>query len=38
MERIYFDHAATTPLHPEAAEAMIAVMRDVYGNASSVHA
>ncbi|GAC44195.1 cysteine desulfurase family protein [Paenibacillus popilliae] len=38
MERMYFDHAATTPLHPEAAEAMIAVMRDVYGNASSVHA
>ncbi len=34
--RAYLDHNATTPLRPEAREAMIAAM-DVYGNPSSVH-
>ncbi|HUC91353.1 MAG TPA: cysteine desulfurase family protein [Paenibacillus sp.] len=38
MTPIYLDHAATTPLHPLAAEAMLAVMRGGPGNASSVHA
>ncbi len=37
MIRIYLDHNATTPLRPEAREAMIAAM-DVCGNPSSVHA
>ncbi|CUH62788.1 Cysteine desulfurase [Thalassovita gelatinovora] len=37
MGRVYLDHNATTPLHPEARDAMIAAM-DVYGNPSSVHA
>ncbi len=37
MERIYYDHAATTPLHPLAAEAMLAVMQGPPGNASSIH-
>ncbi len=35
--RVYLDHNATTPLRPEAREAMIAAM-DVVGNPSSVHA
>ncbi len=34
--RAYLDHNATTPLRPEAREAMIAAM-EVYGNPSSVH-
>ncbi|EXX87096.1 cysteine desulfurase [Paenibacillus darwinianus] len=38
MTRIYLDHAATTPLHPLVAEAMLAVMQGGPGNASSVHA
>lgn len=38
MEWIYLDHAASTPVHPEAAEAMLQVMRGQVGNASSVHA
>ena len=33
----YFDHNATTPVDAAAAEAMIRVLRDEYGNASSVH-
>jgi cysteine desulfurase len=33
----YFDHNATTFLAPEVAETMAAALRDVYGNASSVH-
>jgi cysteine desulfurase len=35
--RIYFDHNATTPVDPSAADAMMRVLRDDYGNASSVH-
>ena len=35
--RIYFDYNATTPMAPEAANAVVRVMRDVYGNASSIH-
>ncbi|BBX21952.1 cysteine desulfurase [Mycolicibacter terrae] len=33
---VYLDHAATTPMYPEAIEAMTAVMGTV-GNASSLH-
>jgi cysteine desulfurase len=33
---IYLDHAATTPMHPAAVEAMAAVLATV-GNASSLH-
>ena len=33
----YLDHAATTPLLPEARSAMLEAL-DVYGNPSSVHA
>jgi cysteine desulfurase len=37
MSRIYLDHAATTPMVPEAAEAMTRELTRV-GNASSLHA
>ncbi|SFS09197.1 cysteine desulfurase family protein [Yoonia litorea] len=37
MMRTYLDHNATTPLRPEARQAMLAAM-DVVGNPSSVHA
>jgi cysteine desulfurase len=33
---IYFDNAATTPLHPEVKEAMISAM-EVFGNPASIH-
>lgn len=35
--RVYFDYNATTPLSPQAAEAVAVATRDVFGNASSVH-
>lgn len=37
MSRIYFDHAATTPLDPEVARIMLATMQDLPGNPSSIH-
>lgn len=37
MKPIYLDHAASTPVHPQVAEVMMSVMREQYGNASSVH-
>ncbi|MGH3581195.1 MAG: cysteine desulfurase family protein [Mycobacterium sp.] len=36
MTAVYLDHAATTPMHPAAIEAMTAVLTTV-GNASSLH-
>jgi len=35
--RIYFDYNATSPMAPEAVDAVARAMRDVYGNASSIH-
>ena len=35
--RIYLDHNATTPLDPLVADRMTQALRDVWGNASSVH-
>lgn len=35
--RIYLDHNATTPLDPLVAERMAQALREVWGNASSVH-
>ena len=35
---IYVDHNATTPVHPQVVEAISRVLRDDFGNASSVHA
>lgn len=37
MERIYLDHAATTPIHPEVLTAMVKVMEAEFGNPSSIH-
>ncbi len=38
MRRVYLDHAATTPVDPEVAEAMARVLTDVPGNPSSIYA
>jgi cysteine desulfurase len=37
VQRYYFDHNATTPAAPEVLEAMLPMMTEVYGNASSIH-
>ncbi len=37
LERIYLDHAATSPMHPAVIDKMTAVMKDVFGNPSSIH-
>ncbi|XDA96647.1 cysteine desulfurase family protein [Sulfitobacter sp. LCG007] len=37
MSRVYLDHNATTPLRPEARQAMLGAM-EIVGNPSSVHA
>ena len=36
--RVYFDNAATTPVSEEVIEAMLPVLRNQYGNPSSIHA
>jgi cysteine desulfurase len=35
--RVYLDYNATTPLAPEVIDAVLQAMRDVFGNASSIH-
>jgi len=35
---VYLDHAATTPLRPEALEAMLPILTETFGNPSSPHA
>ena len=35
--RIYLDNNATTPIHPRVLDALTEALRDVYGNASSIH-
>ncbi|MBO0994037.1 cysteine desulfurase family protein [Bacillus sp. SD088] len=37
MERIYLDHAATTPLHPLVLDKMTEVLNTTFGNPSSIH-
>ncbi|WP_404404045.1 cysteine desulfurase family protein [Jeotgalibacillus malaysiensis] len=37
MNRIYADHAATTPMLPEVTAVMVDVMEKTYGNPSSIH-
>ncbi|MCX5975246.1 MAG: cysteine desulfurase NifS [Coprothermobacterota bacterium] len=37
MKRIYFDHAATTPVHPQALAAMLPYFSEKFGNPSSLH-
>lgn len=38
MARHYLDHASTSPLRPEAAEAMVAWLREPHGDPSRIHA
>ncbi|MFH1651919.1 MAG: cysteine desulfurase NifS [Chloroflexota bacterium] len=38
MERIYLDYAATTPVHPEVARAMLHVFTETFGNPSALYA
>lgn len=37
LERIYVDHAATTPMHPVVIEKMAGTMAEYFGNPSSIH-
>jgi cysteine desulfurase len=37
MERIYLDHAATSPVHPEVIQVLTETMQQHYGNPSSIH-
>jgi cysteine desulfurase len=37
VQRVYLDHNATTPVHPAVVEAMTKVLREDFGNPSSVH-
>jgi cysteine desulfurase len=37
MKRVYMDHNATTPVHPEVLDTMLPYYKEKYGNASSVH-
>jgi len=37
VSRIYLDHNATTPLDPRVLEAMLPILRDGFGNPSSLH-
>src|SRR2546428_13240153 len=38
VKRVYLDHAATTPVDPEVADAMARVLRETHGNPSSIYA
>lgn len=35
--RIYLDHAATSPIHPEIIQTMLGAITNTYGNPSSIH-
>ncbi len=35
--RVYFDHSATTPVHPEVVEEMCRFLKDNFGNPTSLH-
>jgi cysteine desulfurase len=37
VNRVYLDHAATTPVHPKVLETMIPYFSEKFGNASSLH-
>lgn len=37
MRRVYLDHIATTPLHPDVLEAMLPFLKENYGNPQSLH-
>jgi cysteine desulfurase len=37
MREVYFDHAATTPVHPKVVEAMLPYLQEQFGNPLSLH-
>jgi cysteine desulfurase len=37
MRKVYFDHNATSPVHPEVRDAMLPFLGDKFGNPSSIH-
>lgn len=37
MRRVYFDNAATTPIHPKVYEKMLPYLSENFGNPSSIH-
>jgi len=37
MRKVYFDHAATTPIHPKVVEAMLPYLQEQFGNPMSLH-
>jgi len=37
VEHIYVDHAATSPMHPKVIDKMYEIMKDQFGNPSSIH-
>jgi cysteine desulfurase len=37
MKRVYLDHNATTPIHPEVSKAMLPYYEEIFGNPSSIH-
>ncbi|MDH4135852.1 MAG: cysteine desulfurase [Anaerolineae bacterium] len=37
MRKVYFDHAATTPIHPKVVEAMLPYLQEQFGNPLSLH-
>ncbi len=37
MRRVYFDHIASTPVHPQVREAMLPYLDEFYGNPQSLH-
>ena len=37
MRKVYFDHNASTPVHPEVAAAVQPFLADLFGNPSSIH-
>lgn len=37
MNRIYLDHAATTPMAEQVVHTLVEEINNVYGNASSIH-
>lgn len=37
MRKVYADHSATTPVHPEVAQVMLKYLTEDFGNPSSIH-
>jgi cysteine desulfurase len=37
MRKVYFDHNATTPIHPEVREVILPFLSEKFGNPSSIH-